>query len=314
MRIVVALGGNALLRRGQALNAENQRDNIRVAAQHLASVHQDHELVIAHGNGPQVGLLALMDAAYTAVDPYPLDVLGAETVGMIGYIIEQELGNLIAFEDHIVTILTQILVDPKDVAFQNPTKHVGPVYGKREADRLQKKKNWVMAPDGEYFRRVVPSPAPQRIIEINVIKMLVESGITVICAGGGGIPVAYDDNSKLFGVEAVIDKDLASGLLAKELDAGMFVMLSDVANVYADFGTRNQKPIKAANPEALEAMSFASGSMGPKVLGACKFVRETGNCSAIGQLSDLKRIIDGEAGTLISNDIEGIQFDDSIND
>jgi carbamate kinase len=309
----VALGGNALLRRGQALNAENQRENIRVAAQHLASIHEDHELVIAHGNGPQVGLLALMDAAYTAIDPYPLDVLGAETVGMIGYIIEQELGNIIAFEDHIVTILTQILVDPNDIAFKNPTKHVGPIYDKPEAERLQREKDWVMAPDGNHFRRVVPSPAPQRIIEINVIKMLVESGITVICAGGGGIPVAYDENSKLFGVEAVIDKDLASGLLAKELDAGMFVMLSDVPNVYADFGTQYQKPIKAANPDVLEAMSFASGSMGPKVLGACQFVRETGNNSAIGQLSDLKKIIDGEAGTLISNDIKGIQFGENTN-
>ena len=308
MRVVVALGGNALLRRGQALNAVNQRENIRLAAQHLASIHEDHELVIAHGNGPQVGLLALMDAAYTAVDPYPLDVLGAETVGMIGYIIEQELGNIIAFEDHIVTILTQILVDPNDIAFKNPTKHVGPIYDKTEADRLQQEKDWVMAPDGKHFRRVVPSPVPQRIIELNVIRMLVESGITVICAGGGGIPVAYDENRKLFGVEAVIDKDHASGLLAKELDADMFVMLSDVANVYVDFGTQNQKPIKAAHPDALEAMSFAGGSMGPKVLGACQFVRETGNNSAIGQLSDLKKIMDGEAGTLISNDIEGIQF------
>jgi carbamate kinase len=309
MRVVVALGGNALLRRGQALNAENQRANIRIAAQHLATVHEDHELVIAHGNGPQVGLLALMDAAYSAVDPYPLDVLGAETVGMIGYIIEQELGNLIAFEDHIVTILTQVLVDPKDPAFQHPTKHVGPIYDEAEALRLQKEKNWTMAADGQYFRRVVPSPIPQRIIEKNVSRMLVDSGITVICAGGGGIPVAYDEHSKLFGVEAVIDKDLASGLLACDLGAGMFIMLSDVSNVYTDFGTDKQKAIKAAHPDVLESMSFASGSMGPKVHGACKFVRETGNNSAIGRLSELKKIMDGEAGTLISNDVDGIVFE-----
>lgn len=308
MRVVVALGGNALLRRGQALNAENQRANIRIAAQHLATVHKDHELVIAHGNGPQVGLLALMDAAYSTVDPYPLDVLGAETVGMIGYIIEQELGNLIAFEDHIVTVLTQVLVDPNDPAFQHPTKPVGPVYDEEEALRLQTEKNWTMAPDGEYFRRVVPSPIPQRIIERNVIRMLVDSGITVICAGGGGIPVAYDEQSKLFGVEAVIDKDLASGLLASDLDAGMFVMLSDVSNVYTDFGTDRQRPIKAAHPDVLENMSFSSGSMGPKVQGACKFVRETGKASAIGQLSELKKIMDGEAGTLVSNDVDGIVF------
>jgi carbamate kinase len=308
MRVVVALGGNALLQRGQELNAENQRENIRVAAGQLAEVHENHELVIAHGNGPQVGLLALMDAAYTAVDPYPLDVLGAETVGMIGYMIEQELGNIIPFEDHIVTVLTQILVDPADPAFQNPSKPVGPIYDKSEAEKLQKEKGWAMAPDGEYFRKVVPSPRPQRIIEINAIRMLVDSGIVVICAGGGGIPVAYDENRKLFGVEAVIDKDLASGLLAKSLDADMFVMLTDVANVYIGFGTQNQKSIKAAHPDALEAMDFAAGSMGPKVLGACQFVRETGQQSAIGQLTDLKKIMDGEAGTLVSNDVEGIHY------
>lgn len=308
MRVVVALGGNALLRRGQALNAENQRDNIRVAAQHLAAAHKKHELVIAHGNGPQVGLLALMDAAYTAVDPYPLDVLGAETVGMIGYIIEQELGNLVPFEDHIVTILTQILVDPADSAFDHPSKPVGPVYDSEQAEILQHEKGWVMAPDGEYYRRVVPSPEPQWIIEMNVIRMLVDSGITVICAGGGGIPVAYDGHGKLFGVEAVIDKDLASGLLAKGLDAKMFVMLTDVAHVYTGYGTSEQRAIRAAHPDVLEKLAFASGSMGPKVLGACRYVRETGNSSAIGQLSDLVRIIDGQAGTLISNKIEGIHY------
>ncbi|MCW8926431.1 MAG: carbamate kinase [Xanthomonadales bacterium] len=308
MRVVVALGGNALLRRGQALNAENQRNNIRVAARHLAAAHQQHELVIAHGNGPQVGLLALMDAAYTAVDPYPLDVLGAETVGMIGYIIEQELGNLVPFEDHIVTVLTQILVDPDDIAFKNPSKPVGPIYDREQAEILQLEKGWVMAPDGEHYRRVVPSPEPQWIIEMNVIRMLVDSGITVICAGGGGIPVAYDEQDKLFGVEAVIDKDLASGLLATGLDADMFVMLTDVSHVYTGYGTSEQRAIRAAHPDALQELDFASGSMGPKVLGACKYVRETGNSSAIGQLSDLLSIIDGRAGTLISNKIEGIHY------
>jgi carbamate kinase len=312
MRVVVALGGNALLQRGQELNAENQRENIRVAAVQLAAVHENHELIIAHGNGPQVGLLALMDAAYTAVDPYPLDVLGAETVGMIGYMIEQELGNIIPFEDHIVTILTQILVDPADPAFQNPTKPVGPIYDRAEAERLQQEKGWSMAPDGEHFRKVVPSPQPQRIIEINAIRMLVDSGVGVICAGGGGIPVAYNGNRKLFGVEAVIDKDLASGLLARGLDAEMFVMLTDVANVYTDFGTENRKSIRAAHPDVLEAMNFMAGSIGPKVLGACQFVRETGHKSAIGQLSDLTKIMRGEAGTLISNEIDGIRYQDQV--
>jgi carbamate kinase len=251
-----------------------------------------------------------MDAAYTAVDPYPLDVLGAETVGMIGYMIEQELGNIIPFEDNIVTILTQILVDPADPAFQNPTKPVGPIYQRAEAERLQQEKGWSMAPDGEYFRRVVPSPLPQRIIEMKAIRMIVDNGVVVICAGGGGIPTAYDENRKLYGVEAVIDKDLASGLLARGLDAEMFVMLTDVVSVYADFGTQNQRAIKAVHPDALEAMDFAAGSMGPKVLGACQFVRETGHQSAIGQLSDLTAIIAGEAGTLISNDIDGICYGD----
>jgi len=310
MRVVVALGGNALLQRGQALSAENQRDNIRVAARQMAEIHEQHDLVIAHGNGPQVGLAALMDAAYTDVDPYPLDLLGAKTIGMIGYIIEQEMGNIIPFDDHIITVLTQIVVDPADPAFQNPTKPVGPVYDKAEAEKLQIEKGWAMAPDGKYFRKVVPSPLPQRIIEIDTIRMLVDNGVVVICAGGGGIPVAYDDERKLFGVEAVIDKDLASGLLAKGLDAEMFVMLTDVPNVFVDFGTENQRTIRAAHPDAIEALDFAAGSMGPKVKGACKYVRETGFKSAIGQLSDLAAIMSGEAGTLISNDVDGIVFGD----
>lgn len=310
MRVVVALGGNALLQRGQVMNAENQRENIRIAVRQLAEVHKDHQLIIAHGNGPQVGLLALMEAAYTAVDPYPLDVLGAETVGMIGYVIEQELGNIIPLEDHIVTVLTQVLVDPADPAFKNPTKPVGPVYDRREAERLRKEKGWSLAPDGKYFRRVVPSPLPQRIIEINAIRLLVENGVVVICAGGGGIPTAYDSEQKLFGVEAVIDKDLASALLSTELDADMFVMLTDVAGVYTDFGTPRQRAIRAANPAALAQLEFAEGSMGPKIRGACNFVGRTSRKSAIGQLSDLVKIMESRAGTIISNDVEGIVYED----
>lgn len=308
MRVVVALGGNALLQRGQELTAQNQRDNIRVAARQLATIHENHELVIAHGNGPQVGLLALMDAAYTEVDPYPLDMIGAQSVGMIGYVIEQELGNLIPFDDHIVTILTQVLVDPADPAFQNPTKPVGPIYDAQQAEQLQKEKGWSIKPDGEHFRRVVPSPLPQRIIEIEAIRMLVDNGVVVICAGGGGIPNAYDKNKKLYGVEAVIDKDLASGLLSNELEAEMFVMLTDVPAVYLDFGTDKQRAIKAAHPDAIEELDFAAGSMGPKVMGACKFARETGCKSTIGQLSDLTGIMSLEAGTLISKDVKGIEY------
>jgi carbamate kinase len=310
MRVVVALGGNALLQRGQVMNAENQRQNIRIAVRQLAEIHKHHQLIIAHGNGPQVGLLALMEAAYTAVDPYPLDVLGAETIGMIGYVIEQELGNIIPLEDHIVTVLTQVLVDPADPAFDNPTKPVGPIYDRAEADRLSSEKGWSMAPDGEHFRRVVPSPVPQRIIELSAIRLLVDNGVVVICAGGGGIPTAYDSEQKLYGVEAVIDKDLASALLSTDLDAEMFVMLTDVANVYTDFGTPRQRAIRAANPEALAQMQFARGSMGPKIRGACEFVAKTGKKSAIGQLSDLVDIMDLKAGTLISNEVEGIVYAD----
>jgi carbamate kinase len=309
MRVVVALGGNALLQRGQVLSAVNQRENIRVAAVQLGEIHKNHELIIAHGNGPQVGLAALMNAAYTEVEPYPLDVLGAETIGMIGYVIEQELGNVIPYEDNIVTVLTQVLVDPDDPAFQNPSKPVGPVYEKAEAQELQKEKGWAMAPDGPFYRKVVPSPLPQRIIEINAIRLLVDHGMVVICAGGGGIPTAYDKDHKLYGVEAVIDKDLASGLLSTELDAEMFVMLTDVASVYTGYGTPQQRAIRAAHPDAIEDLDFAAGSMGPKIRGACKFARETGNSSAIGQLSELAEIMSGAAGTLISNDIDGIVYE-----
>jgi carbamate kinase len=308
MRVVVALGGNALLQRGQELNAENQRGNIRVAARELAAVHAGHELIIAHGNGPQVGLLALMDAAYSAVDPFPLDVLGAETVGMIGYMIEQELGNTIPEEDHIVTILTQVLIDPSDPAFKNPSKPVGPIYRREEAERLRREKGWAIAPDGDYFRRVVPSPSPQRIIEIDAIRMLVEHGVVVICAGGGGIPTAYDDEGKLYGVEAVIDKDLASSLLARDLGADRLIMLTDVAYVYRDYGTAQQRAICAAHPDEIEPLEFAAGSMGPKVLAACQFARTSGGQAAIGQLSDLIRILEGRAGTVIGEHVDGIVY------
>ena len=306
--VVIALGGNALLRRGQELNAENQRENIRMAAQQLERVHEKHRLVIAHGNGPQVGLLALMDHEYEAVDPYPLDVIGAETVGMIGYMIEQELGNIIPADDHIVTVLTQVVVDPKDPAFQKPSKPVGPIYDRKEAERLQREKGWAIAPDGDYFRRVVPSPEPKRIIEIDAIRLLVDEGIVVICAGGGGIPTAYNGN-KLYGVEAVIDKDLAAGLLARSLNAEQFVMLTDVPFVYTGYGTENPHAIRAAHPDALEELDFESGSMGPKVQAACRFVRETGRRSAIGRLRNLEAVVDGTSGTLISNEIDGIEYE-----
>ncbi|MCF8997234.1 carbamate kinase, partial [Pseudomonas carnis] len=219
MRIVVALGGNALLRRGEPMTADNQRANIRIATEQIAKIHPGNELVIAHGNGPQVGLLSLQAAAYTSVSPYPLDVLGAETEGMIGYIIEQELGNLLDFEVPFATLLTQVEVDAQDPAFQNPTKPIGPVYAKAEAEKLAAEKGWAIAPDGDKYRRVVASPRPKRVFEIRPIKWLLEKSAIVICAGGGGIPTMYGEDGKLRGIEAVIDKDLCSSLLATQLEA-----------------------------------------------------------------------------------------------
>jgi len=301
MRIVVALGGNALLKRGEPMTAEVQRSNIRVAAQALAPIASAHQLVISHGNGPQVGLLALQGAAYKPEEAYPLDVLGAETEGMIGYIIEQELGNLLPFERPFATVLTMVEVDPDDPGFQNPTKFVGPVYEKDEADRLVAEKGWVVKADGPKWRRVVPSPMPRRIFEIRPIKWLLEHGTIVICAGGGGIPTMYQPGAerKLVGVEAVIDKDLCSELLARELDADLFVMLTDVDAVYMDWGTPAQKAILRSSPAALANVPFAAGSMGPKVEAACRFAAATGKSAAIGSLADLARIIAGAAGTTI---------------
>ncbi len=301
MRIIVALGGNALLKRGEPMTAEVQRKNVKTAAQSLAPVANKHQLVISHGNGPQVGLLALQQAAYPQVAPYPLDVLGAQTEGMIGYMIEQELGNLLPFEVPFATLLTMIEVDPNDPAFQNPTKFVGPVYDKAEADKLAAEKNWVVKADGNKWRRVVPSPLPKRIFEIRPVKWLLEHNTVVICAGGGGIPTMYlkDGTRTLVGVEAVIDKDLASELLARELDADLFVMATDVSGVYLDFGKPEQRLISRITPAELKEQKFAAGSMGPKVDAAIKFVQATGKRAAIGSLEDIEKIVAGEAGTNI---------------
>ena len=308
MRIVVALGGNALLKRGEPMTAEAQRANVRVAAQALAPLGAEHELVISHGNGPQVGLLALQGAAYGKVETYPLDVLGAETQGLIGYMIEQELGNLLPFEKPFATLLTMIEVDAADPAFQDPTKFIGPVYEKEEAERLAAEKGWAIKPDGDKWRRVVASPLPKRIFELRPIKWLLEKNSIVLCAGGGGIPTVYDEDRKLHGIEAVIDKDLASELLARDLDADLFIMATDAEAVYVDFGKPSQKGIRRASPAALTAYDFPAGSMGPKVDAACKFAEATGRVSAIGALADLPAIVAGQKGTLIRRDETGISF------
>jgi carbamate kinase len=310
MLIVTALGGNALLRRGEAMTAENQRRNVQIAAKSLAPVAMEHDLVVGHGNGPQVGLLALQGAAYDKVETYPLDVLGAQTEGMIGYMIEQELGNLMPFERPFATLLTMIEVDAKDPAFKNPTKFIGPVYGKGDADRLAAEKQWVFKQDGDKWRRVVASPEPKRIFELRPIQWLLEKHTIVIAAGGGGIPAVYEPGKErhLVGIECVIDKDLATELLARDLGADLLVMLTDADAVYVDWGKPTQKAIRRATPEALGKMSFAAGSMGPKVDAACRFARATGKRAAIGELADLARIIAGEAGTTIARGPTGIEY------
>jgi carbamate kinase len=312
VRVVAALGGNALLRRGEPLTAENQRANARLACKALAPVALEHELVISHGNGPQVGLLALQGSAFTEVDPYPLDLLGAQTEGMIGYLIQQELGNELPFERRLASLLTLIEVDPRDPAFQDPTKPIGPIYEKAEANRLAEEKGWAFKPDGDSFRRVVPSPLPQRIFGIEPVEWLLEHGAVVICAGGGGIPVMYTDapataGRQLVGVEAVIDKDLASALLAKDLRADALLIVTDVDAVYADWGTPDQRAIRRATPEALAEAEFAAGSMGPKVRAACSFVEQTGGLAAIGSISDTAALLRGEAGTIVTIDASGIE-------
>lgn len=308
MRIVVALGGNALLRRGQPMTADNQRENIRTATAQIARVAPGNELVVAHGNGPQVGLLSLQAAAYTDVAPYPLDVLGAETEGMIGYMIEQELGNLLPKDVPFATLLTQVEVDPKDPAFKNPTKPIGPVYSEADAKRLAAEKGWDIAPDGDKFRRVVPSPKPKHIFEIRPIKWLLEKGTVVICAGGGGIPTMYGEDGNLKGIEAVIDKDLASSLLAQQLNSDLLVIATDVNAAFINWGKPDQKGIAHAHPDELEKLGFAAGSMGPKIEAACEFARKTGKTAVIGALADIEAIVQGKAGTRVSTEKPGITY------
>jgi carbamate kinase len=300
-RLVVALGGNALLRRGEPMTAEIQRSHAGEAMAAVAELAASHDVVLTHGNGPQVGLLALQALAYPDVPAYPLDVLGAESEGMIGYVLEQELGNRLPGRA-AVTVLTQVVVDPEDPAFQHPTKPIGPVYTEEQAKRLEAERGWSIARDGGHFRRVVPSPQPIRIVELSAIRMLVEAGAIVVCTGGGGIPVTMNGAGSLRGVEAVIDKDLAGELLARSLDADFLLMLTDVTAVMRDWGTPDERPISRATPAELRTMQFANGSMGPKVDAACRFVEATGHRAAIGALDDASRIVAGVAGTMVVSD------------
>jgi carbamate kinase len=299
MRIVVALGGNALLRRGEPADADTQRRNVTVAVDALAELAAFHELIITHGNGPQVGLLALQAAAGGPVAPYPLDVLGAETEGMIGYLLDQELVNALGTRP-VATLLTQVIVDPHDAAFERPTKFIGPVYTKEHAEQLASTRGWSVAADGEHWRRVVPSPEPRGIVELSTIKLLVEAGVVVVCVGGGGIPVVVDRDGRLRGVEAVIDKDRAAALLARGLDADALLLLTDVEAIEADYGRGDAAAIERATPAELRALDLPAGSMGPKAEAAAWFVETTGGRAAIGSLRDARAVLEGTAGTTVA--------------
>ncbi|PHQ13665.1 carbamate kinase [Marinobacter profundi] len=299
MLVVAALGGNALLRRGEPLTAAAQRANVKIAAQSLADiVRAGHQLVVTHGNGPQVGLLALQGAAYKPDEAYPLDVLGAETEGMIGYIIEQELENALDHDRPVATLLTQVLVDKDDPAFKKPTKFVGPVYDKEEAETRAEAAGWHIAQDGDKWRRVVPSPKPLEIPDMRVLKLLLEQGVVVICAGGGGIPILRRDDGSMIGVEAVIDKDAASALLASQLGADALLLLTDVDAIYRDFGKDTAAPIHELTLDEARKLDLPAGSMGPKMAAAASFA-ESGSVSGIGQLEDALAILEGGAGTRI---------------
>ena len=299
MRIVVALGGNALVRQGEAQDTSAQRRNLRAATRVLARLAIDHAMVVTHGNGPQVGLLALQSEALSGVEPLPLDVLGAQTQGMIGYMIEDELRDELAGDREIATLLTQVVVDAHDPAFDAPTKPIGPVYGESEAKRLAGERGWVVMQDGEHWRRVVASPEPIRILEMHSVRLLLDAGVVVICSGGGGVPVVADEAGGWRGIEAVVDKDLSAALLADRLDADRLLLLTDVDAVYEDWEGDRSKPIRRATSTELRRLGFAPGSMAPKVEAACRFVDAGERMAHIGALGDARAMLCGDAGTQI---------------
>lgn len=294
MLVVAALGGNALLRRGELMTPQAQERNVARAAAHLARIVRDgHDLVVTHGNGPQIGMLAMQP------DPWPLDILGAETDGMIGYVIERELENALEHDRPVVTLLTQILVDANDPAFVEPTKFVGPVWSRSEAEAKAAPRGWTIAQDGEFWRRVVPSPVPQDIPDLKAVRILVDHGAVVICAGGGGIPVVRHADGSHHGIEAVVDKDRASALLASRLGADVLLLLTDVDAVYRGFGTADARAIRTLTAREAEAMELPAGSMAPKVEAAVAFLRAGGSRAAIGRLEDARNLLKDHAGTQI---------------
>lgn len=309
MRIVAALGGNALLERGQPLTYANQRANVRRAAIALAPLcAAGHDVVITHGNGPQVGLLALQSSAGPPDSQQPLDVLSAESEGMLGYLIAQELRNALPEDRDVVSVLSQVVVEANDPAFGNPSKPIGPVYTEAEVRQISGMHGWSVVRDGHGWRRAVPSPEPLAVLESGAIARLVSQGFVVICVGGGGIPVMRTACGRLEGVEAVIDKDRASGLLARELDAERLLLLTDVAGVYLRWRTSEEQLIANAGPEDLDPNTFEAGSMRPKVAAAARFVRETGKQAAIGRIEDVCKLVAGTAGTLFEPSKTGLRL------
>ena len=296
--VVIALGGNALLRRGEPLEADVQRRNIETAVKTISEIAKEYNVVLVHGNGPQVGLLALQGLEYKKVNPYPLDVLGSETQGMIGYMLMQEFKNYLP-NRNISCMLTQMTVDPNDPAFADPTKPIGPIYEEAEARELAEKFHWIVKPDGQHFRRVVPSPRPTGIVEHDAITQLIDAGHLVICTGGGGIPVKKE-NGKLVGVEAVIDKDMSAAFLAKQLDADALLILTDADAVYLDWGKPTQHALRSTTPSELAKFTFDAGSMGPKIEASCEFIQQGGKVVGIGALEDGLQILQGQAGTNIT--------------
>lgn len=272
-----------------------QDSKLALAADVVAALSL-HELVVTHGNGPQVGLLALQTEA--AGTGEPLDVLGAETEGMIGYVLEREIRSRLPGRP-VVTLLTQVEVDPGDPAFDEPTKPIGPLYGREEAEGLAAERDWSVAPDGNRWRRVVPSPRPRRILELDAIRLLLEAGQLVVCGGGGGIPVVSGQGGELTGIEGVVDKDRSAALLGRELDADVLLLLTDVPAIYRDWPSR-ERPLRSITPSRIREMALADGSMGPKAEAAAWFVEETGGVAVIGALEDAVAMLAGEAGTSVT--------------
>lgn len=297
MKVVIALGGTALLRRGEIMDAEVQRQNVARAAGAVAAIARTHNVVITHGNAPQVGMLALQSES-AGLRPYPLDVLGAESEGMIGYLVEQELRNQLPGK-HLITVLTQVEVNRSDAAFRHPSKFIGPAYSQQEAERLADERSWAIAQDGLKWRRVVPSPEPLRILEMPAIKLLSDAGVLVICAGGGGIPVTASPKGGMRGIEAVIDKDLSAALLAHQLKADALLLLTDIEAVYENWGMKGATPIGETTPSQLRKLTFAAGTMRPKVESACRFIESGGSFAAIGKLEDAGQILLGQRGTIV---------------